>query len=213
MNTLDIEFFHDVICSFCFPMSFHMRQLQARFPEVDIIHRSFALVREEADFVRMFGSHERAKNEILSHWHSANAADDLHRFSIEGMRQQSFLFPTSMKPLQACKAAFFVGGNPAYWDVFDALQADLFTHSKNIGEEDVIVAAVRNAGVDIDRWSALFRSEKVANAVAEDLKLASTYGIHSAPTLVMNKQHTLHGAVGLAELERVVRALLQGGAK
>ncbi len=207
MNTLHIEFFHDVICSFCYPMSFHMRQLQAQFPHVEIIHRSFALVRDESDFVRMFGSHEKAKDEILSHWHSANAIDDLHRFSIEGMRQQSFLFPTSMKPLQACKAAFFVGGNDAYWDVFDALQADLFTHSKNIGEDAVIVAAVQNAGVDVDRWSALFGSEKVANAVAEDLKLASAYGIRSAPTLVMNKHHTLHGVVGLAELVRVVKAL------
>ncbi|WP_169727005.1 DsbA family oxidoreductase [Desulfovibrio cuneatus] len=207
MNTLQIEFFHDVVCSFCFPMSFHMRQLQAQFPNVEIIHRSFALVREEGDFVRMFGSREQAKNEILSHWESANATDDLHRFSIEGMRKQSFLFPASMKPLRACKAAFFVGGNAAYWDVFDALQADLFTHSKNIEEDAVIFAAVRNAGVDFDRWQELFRSEAVVTAVNEDLELARTYGIRSVPTLVVNKQHTLHGVVGLAELVRVVKAM------
>lgn len=213
MNTLQIEFFHDVICSFCYPMSFRMRQLQARFPEVAIVHRSFALVREEGDFVRMFGSREKAKNEILGHWDSANANDDLHRFAIEGMRQQSFLFPMSMKPLWACKAAFFVGGNGAYWDVFDALQADLFTHSKNIEDDAIIEAAVQNAGVDVARWSALFCSEEVAAAVEEDLALARAYGIRSVPTLVIDRQHMVNGAVGLEELVRVVHAIAKDAAQ
>lgn len=83
----------------------------------------------------------------------------------------------------------------------------LFTHSKNIEEDAVIFAAVRNAGVNFDSWSALFRAETVATAVTEDLELARAYGIRSVPTLVMNKHHTLHGVVGLAELVRVVKAL------
>lgn len=47
MNRIEIEFFHDVICSFCFPMSYRMRQLKEMMPDVTIKHRSFALVRSD----------------------------------------------------------------------------------------------------------------------------------------------------------------------
>ena len=105
MSKLSIEFFHDVICSFCFPMSYRMRQIEKLMPDIEIIHRSFALVREEYDFDVMFGSREDAKEEILGHWEHANENDDLHRFNINGMRKADCLFPGSMKALLACKAA------------------------------------------------------------------------------------------------------------
>ena len=92
MSKLSIEFFHDVICSFCFPMSYRMRQIEKLMPDAEIIHRSFALVREEYDFDVMFGSREEAKEEILSHWEHANENDDLHRFNIAGMRRRIFCF-------------------------------------------------------------------------------------------------------------------------
>ena len=81
MNKITIEFFHDVICSFCFPMSYRMRQLQKMMPEVEIMHRSYALVKSEHDFDRMFGSKKAAKDETLSHWENTNQNEDLH-FSI-----------------------------------------------------------------------------------------------------------------------------------
>ena len=68
MNNIKVEFFHDVICSFCFPMSYRMRQLQMMMPDIEIVHRSFALVKSEHDFDRMFGSRDEAKSEILEHW-------------------------------------------------------------------------------------------------------------------------------------------------
>lgn len=151
MNKVTIEFFHDVICSFCFPMSYRMRKLAGMMPEVEVVHRSFALVKEEYDFDRMFGSRAAAKNEILSHWEHANQNDDLHRFNIQGMRQTNFPFPTSMKGLIACKAAFFVGGDAAYWDVFDALQNALFVQNRNIGEQNVIDDVIRETDIDFNQ--------------------------------------------------------------
>ena len=72
MNKVTIEFFHDVICSFCFPMSYRMRQLQKLMPEIQIVHRSYALVKLVSDFDLMFGSRTAAKEEIMSHWEHAN---------------------------------------------------------------------------------------------------------------------------------------------
>ena len=43
MRNITIEFFHDVICSFCFPMSYRMRELVKVMPEVDVYKRQESL--------------------------------------------------------------------------------------------------------------------------------------------------------------------------
>lgn len=47
MSKVEIEFFHDVICSFCFPMSYRMRQLQEQMPDLQIVHRSYGATLQE----------------------------------------------------------------------------------------------------------------------------------------------------------------------
>lgn len=197
---LKIEFFHDVICSFCYPMSYRMRQLAQDMPQLEIIHRSFALAQDTAALSEMFGSHEQAKDEILTHWVHANKNDDLHRFNIEGMRKESFLFPTSMNGLRAAKAALLAGNELLYWDVFDALQRALFTDHKNIAEEAVIIEVVRSCEIDFDRWNHFYQSAEVHQAVLSDLELASQYGIHSVPSLVIEGKYLIQGAQSYEQL-------------
>lgn len=204
MSKLSIEFFHDVICSFCFPMSYRMRQIEKLMPDAEIIHRSFALVREEYDFDVMFGSREEAKEEILGHWEHANENDDLHRFNISGMRKADFLFPGSMKGLLACKAAYFAGGSTSYWDVFDALQNALFVRSLNIGDQEVIDSVVRETLADFDAWKSHYEDQKTLEAVEADLLLAEKYGVRSVPHLVINGKHHVSGAVGF---DQIIEAL------
>lgn len=204
MEKIKIEFFHDVICSFCFPMSFRMRQLKETNLNIEIIHRSFGLVKQESDFTRMFGSREDAKHEIMSHWAAANQNDDLHRFNIEGMKKQDFLFPISMKPLWACKAALFVAGENAYWDVFDALQAGFFVENKNIELESVIFEKVKQLKIDFEQWKSYFYAEEVKIAVQEDFALAEAYKLNGVPALVINEDVILTGAVSLEEIKRVI---------
>ncbi|NYD67563.1 DsbA family oxidoreductase [Agromyces atrinae] len=198
---IQVEFFHDVICSFCFPMSYRMRQLVESMPNVDIVHRSFALVSEPRDFDRMFGSRERAKGEILSHWRAANMNDDLHRFNIVGMQNSDFPFPTSLNGLRAAKAAWFVGGEAAYWDAFDALQAAFFIQSKDVGDDGVIRSAIAGSGINVDAWSAHYESDAVADAVTADLSRAAQYGVRGVPALVVNGEHLISGAQPLAALK------------
>lgn len=197
MSKITIEFFHDVICSFCFPMSYRMRELAKMMPEVEIVHRSFALVREEGAFDHMFGSREAAKDEVLTHWEQANQNDDLHRFNIQGMREADFPFPTSMKGLLACKAASFTGGEGAYWDVFDALQNAFFVQSRNIGDQDVIKEIIRETGLDFGKWQDHYQDPKTMEAVEKDLQLVEHYDITSVPTLIINGKHRVVGALPL----------------
>ena len=204
---MKIEFFHDVICSFCFPMSYRMRKIQERYPNVEIIHRSFALAWEPEDFNWMFGNRDNAKNEILGHWEHANQNDDLHRFNIEGMKEADFPFPTSKNGLLAAKAAKLIGGEEAYWQVFDNLQESLFVKNQDIESIDVIKEAVVAAGIDWDKFEPVFQSEDALEAVNEDLRLGIRYGIQGAPFLVINEKYGINGAQPMEVIEETIEKI------
>lgn len=205
MNKVIIEFFHDVICSFCFPISYRMRQLQKMMPEVQIIHRSYALVKSERDFDEMFGSRAAAKTEILHHWEQANQNDDLHRFNITGMHQTEFPFPSSMKVLIACKAAYFTAGDAGYWDVFDALQNALFVYSRNIEDLDVINECIMQSGIDFVKWEEYYNNDDTKEAVEKDLLLAEQYGIRGVPCLIIDGKYRVSGAQPLEQIIQAIR--------
>lgn len=160
---LKIEFFHDVICSFCFPMSARMRRIANKYNNIEIIHRSFALGWEPEDFIRSFGSREAVKAEVLSHWQHANQNDDEHRFNIEGMRNANFNFPISKPGLLAAKAAGIIGGEAMYWDVFDRVQYKLFVENKNIEDIGVLEEAVKETNVPFEDWKIHFQMKKLKN--------------------------------------------------
>ena len=191
---MKVEFFHDVICSFCFPLSFRMRQIVEALPEVEIIHRSFALIANENDFIKDFGSRKKAKQEIVSHWHHANRNDDLKRFNVDGMQSATFPFPTSMPGLLACKAAERLAGNLAYWDTFDALQTAFFSEAKNIADINVLKDIIKSLNLDIEKWYEFYQDAETLRLIKEDFKIANKYKVNSTPYLIINGKHHLRGA-------------------
>ncbi|HHX62423.1 MAG TPA: DsbA family protein [Epulopiscium sp.] len=201
---MKIEFFHDVICSFCFPMSARMRRIAKNYSNIEINHRSFALGWEAEDFVRSFGSREAVKAEVLGHWAHANENDDEHRFNIKGMQQTDFNFPISKPGLKAAKAAGLVGGDNMYWDVFDRIQNKLFVENKNIEDIAVLEEAVKETSISFPDWKAQFENEETEKAVIADLNLVKAYGVNSAPTLVINQKYAIAGAQSQEEIEKLL---------
>lgn len=201
---IKIEFFHDAICSFCFPMSAKMRQIAKKYNNIEIIHRSFALAWDEEEFISSFGSRKAVKDQVLSHWAVANNYDDEHRFNIEGMHQTDFDFPISKPALKAAKAAGILGGEDLYWDVFDRIQNKLFVENKNIEDIAVLEEAVRETSISFSDWKEQFDNEETEKAVLADLDLASSYGIDLVPTLIINEKYSLAGAVSLEEIEKAL---------
>jgi len=191
---MKVEFFHDVICSFCFPMSYRMRKVADKYPKLDITHRSFALGWSEEQFIQMFGSHEAVKDEVLNHWDHANQNDDLSRFNIKGMKQENFLFPTSKLGLTAAKAAGIIGGQSAYWEVFDGIQNALFVESRDIADTEVLETIVQETSIPFEDWKEQFENPETEQAVLEDLKLVQSYGIQGAPALVVEGKYLISGA-------------------
>lgn len=206
---IQIEFFHDVICSFCFPMSYRMRKIADQYNNLEIIHRSFALGWSEKDFIRSFGSREAVKPEVLTHWQAANDNDDLHRFNIEGMRQTDFDFPTSRNALLAAKAAGILWGQEAYWAVFDQLQDYLFVKNQNIEDLEVIQAAMADLPYDSQEWLKQFEDPATEAQVLADLQLGQNYGVYSAPTLVINQKYAISGAQPLPVIDKALQQISQ----
>lgn len=206
---MQIEFFHDVICSFCFPMSNRMRKIVSKYNNIDVVHRSFALGWEPDHFIRMFGSREAVKPEVLTHWEQANQNDDDHRFNIEGMRETDFNFPTSKNGLRAAKAAGILGGQDAYWDAFDAIQNALFVENKNIEKFEILKAAIATTNIDLDQWVEQYEKAETEEAVLQDLATVQAYGIQGAPALVINQKYLISGAQPTEVIENQLKQIAE----
>lgn len=206
---MQVEFFHDVICSFCFPMSYRMRKVAAKYPRLNIQHRSFALGWEADAFIQMFGSHEAVKPEVMSHWEHANQNDDEHRFNIEGMKEQDFLFPTSKNGLKAAKAAGLLAGEAAYWDVFDALQKALFVNNRDVSDLAVIEEIIKETDIDFEAWQTQLAKAETEAAVIEDLQRVQAYGIQGAPAIVINQKYLISGAQPQAVIEETIEKIAE----
>lgn len=206
---MKIEFVHDVICSFCFPMSHRMRNIYEKYNNVEITHRSFALGWDVSNFEGMFGSHEAVKPEVLGHWEQANQNDDLSRFNIEGMRKKDFLFPTSKHPLIAAKTAGLLGGEKSYWEAFDSLQHALFVDNQDIADIEVIEAVICDTSLDFEQWKKRFEDPKTEEAVQEDLDFVRKNGINSVPALIVEDKYLINGAQPQDVIEKTLEEIAE----
>ncbi len=199
---IHLEFFHDVLCAWCYALSPRVRRLAASNPDVVVEHRCFALAPTPDAIVAIFGSREAGKREILQHWRAANRNDDEHRINADLMAARPFDYPWSMPGLRACKAAELQGGQSAHWDMFDRVQRAHLTECLNIADDDVLRACAADVGLDVDRWERDYRSREVAELVERDLARARVYGITGVPTLVAEGRSMLVGAQPYDRLAR-----------
>ena len=123
------------------------------------------------------------------------------------MKEADFPFPTSKNGLLAAKAAKLIGGEEAYWQVFDNLQESLFVKNQDIESIDVIKEAVVAAGIDWDKFEPVFQSEDALEAVNEDLRLGIRYGIQGAPFLVINEKYGINGAQPMEVIEETIEKI------
>ncbi len=154
--------------------------------------------------MHIFGSKAAGKAEILRHWRAANANDDEHRIRADEMARKPFDYPYSMPGLLACKAAELQGGQPAHWDYFDRLQRAHLTECRNIVEPEVLADCARDVGLEVEQFLHDFHSEATLQAVQADIQRAWQLNVHAVPTLVLNGERTLSGAVNYEQLQQAV---------
>ncbi|CUS89030.1 DsbA family oxidoreductase [Candidatus Kryptobacter tengchongensis] len=191
---IQIEFFHDVLCAWCFAISPRVHKLAEENPDVEIIHRAFALAPNPDAIVQIFGSKENGKREILNHWRMANENDDEHRINFELMERREFDYPYSVPGLLACKSAELQGGQVAHWKMFDRVQKAHLVECLNIADFEVLKNCAEDIGLNVDKWERDYESEIVFQNLAYDLEVAKHYGINGVPALVANGRYGIIGA-------------------
>lgn len=206
-----VEFFHDVLCAWCYCLSPRMRRIVSLFPSVEVVHRCFALAPEPDSIVKVFGSKERGKREIMRHWRAANLNDDEHRINADLMEARDFDYPYSMPGLRACKAAELQRGQQGHWDMFDRIQKAHLTECRNIADERVLVDCAEEIGLDVERFVRDLRSDEVERLVRADLRRARQLGVHAVPTLIVDGRYAVQGAVSMEVLEIVFEQLTTTG--
>ena len=200
-----VAFFHDVLCAWCYAASPRVRRLAAAFPELQIVHRSFALAPTPDAIVQIFGSTEAGKREILDHWRAANANDDDHRMRPDLMAQRDFDYPYSLPGLLGCEAARLQAGETGYWDYFDAVQALHLTACENIADPDVIRRCAADIGLDAARFADDLESPLALQSLQAGIHRAHALGIRGVPALHFPSGAIVSGAQPYEMLQRALR--------
>ncbi|WP_420567899.1 DsbA family oxidoreductase [Thalassovita sp.] len=187
MASLTIDFFHDVVCCWCFNISSRMRQLAEEF-DLGIRHRTFVLQASPAEMADRWGTPEEARETILGHWTVCRqASDQPERVDIDAMRAAPFDYPHGMIAALGCKAAERMGGQKAHWDMFDHLQRAHLGEARNIADRDTILAVARNLGFEDAGFREAFDAPETARAVDADRQQARVLQVRSVPMLIVRE--------------------------
>lgn len=208
-STIRIEFYHDVLCAWCYALSPRIRQLSQQYPNVQVYHRSFTLSPTKERISEMFGSKAEGKRQIMEHWRAANINDDAHRINTDLMAEKEFDYPYSMPAAMACKAAEFQRGQEGHWDYFDAVQKAHLTDCLNINEPEVLLAVARSLELDMAQFKKDFSSQKAKDLVESDMRKAEENGVRSVPSIVINGRKLISGAIRYPELEKALEKIMQ----
>jgi putative protein-disulfide isomerase len=187
MAALSIDFFHDVVCCWCFNISSRMRSLAAEL-DLDIRHRTFVLQADRDEMAMRWGTPEDARDTILGHWSVCRQVSDRPEMvNIDAMRAAPFDYPHGMVAARGCKAAERLGGQAAHWDMFDRLQQAHLTDAQNIADPAVILQAARDLGFEAAAFLEAFEDPATARTVEADRQYARVMQIRSVPTLLVRE--------------------------
>lgn len=197
---MKIEFFHDVLCAWCYAFSPRLRRLSREHPDTEIVHRAFALAPDPEAIARIFGDKEEGRRQIIGHWRAASMNDDDHRIRADLMATRDFDYPSSMSGLLGCKAAELQRGQAGHWDYFDRVQRAHLTECVNIADAAVLERCAQDVGLDLVRFRRDIASPAARKGVEADMQIATRYGVTSTPSIVVNESHLLSGAVSYEQL-------------
>ncbi|MDP2015269.1 DsbA family oxidoreductase [Hydrogenophaga sp.] len=88
-----------------------------------------------------------------------------------------------------------------------ALLAACHTRSEAMGDHGVLLACVREVGLDEARAQAILASDEFAQAVRERESFYTSVGIHSVPAVIVNDRHLISGGQPAAVFEQALRQI------
>ncbi len=194
---IKIDYFHDVLCVWCYIASPRLRKAIEQFNgHVEINHRCFALAPIRDDITRMFGSPDQGKGEILKHWQSAkDHSNNEVEINVGLMLERTFPYPHSLPGLTACKAAELQGGQELHWKYFDRVQYAHAAECRNIADRQVLFDIAAELKLDMAQFEKDFQNDSTKEIISKDFELARSMNINAVPTVVINQQIIIPGAI------------------
>jgi putative protein-disulfide isomerase len=187
MAALTIDFFHDVVCCWCFNISSRMRLLAEEL-DLDIRHRTFVLQASRMEMAERWGSPAQARKTILGHWSACRqVSDQPGLIDIDAMRRAGFAYPHGHSAARACKAAEILGGQAAHWDMFDRLQRAHLTEAQDIADPATVLRVARDLGFEAAAFPEVFDHPATARAVEADRQHARALQVRSIPALIIRE--------------------------
>ena len=88
-----------------------------------------------------------------------------------------------------------------------AFLAACHTRSENMESHEVLLGAVAQAGLDVERARAILASDEFAEEVREREAFYTGAGIHSVPAVIINDRHLISGGQPAAVFEQALRQI------
>ena len=198
-----MDFFHDVVCSWCYVMS-RLRQAAAELG-IQVRQRSFVLQDNREQMVQVFGSMARQERDP-GPLGNLPRHEDQPRIDVEGMRAENFEYPSGLAGALACQAAHLVAGDAGHWDMFDAIQ-------------DAHLSRTATSAISTCCWTSRWpwamtarlrrthAGRQARQRVQADRDAAMRLGIRSIPTLIVGADLARLQTTPLAALRQRLQAL------
>lgn len=191
---MEIEFFHNSVCSYCYIQSRRLQEILKDFPEATVKHRSFPLNLHSEDPKSSVNAQER--EDVVAMWKRANRVDEEKRFNVEALESGAeFVKPTSYMAEKALKAASKVSDERTLWALSDAIQKAYFENLLDISDINVLESIIQSFDIDLEAWREAFQDASLDEEMNRDFHRAESFDIDYIPALVVNGESVIKGAL------------------
>ena len=192
---MQLDVFSDVICPWCFIGKRRLDSVLtgARAEGVELTWRAYQLYPQipiagmtRDEFMRIrFGGAERVRS-AYSHIEAEGAGEGIE-FNFRGQKRM----PNTRQAHRLGIWAKLQGQQSA---LVEALFRSHFNAGLDVGDEDTLVAAAHEAGLDADGAREFLRSDAFVDELLSELRFAHEAGITGVPCFVIDREFAIPGA-------------------
>ena len=125
----------------------------------------------------------------------------------------NFPLPMHNQAYAAAEAAMCSGAQGKFWEMHDRLFQRQRDWRDQADASQRFARYAAELGVDAAQYRDCVDNDRMASLIVNDVMQASGAQVNSTPTLILNRQKILTGAVPYAELAREVEVLLAAAAQ
>jgi len=207
---IQITFFHDVLCPFCYVTNKRLRKVLQGRDDVRVKHKAFMIISSLDDLLAAAPTEEDARELFRSEFSILTRYfPDYNPDKVLSKGKIGHVW--SMPPLMACKAAEFQRGDEGHWDYFTLAQEKFFMEGENINDDKVLISIAEEVGLDVERFKKDFKSKEAKLGVIQDEEEAKAMGIRGVPALLINDKWLIRGVQSEEFLKQAIEEVAKYG--